>query len=64
MASEMPLREVILAEAHDSGLGFVVYDRKEDEELSQDQLLGALADGLVTVDEIAAAFADAIRAAM
>lgn len=52
----MGLRKAILGKARDAATNFVYYDRKEDEELSADDLRLAIDSGLVTKDEIAAEF--------
>ena len=52
------LRDTILNTARDCASNFIYYDRKEDEDLSADQLRDAVEHGVVTVDEIAQAFRD------
>ncbi len=55
------LRELILATARDSAIDFAAYDRKEDEELSIDDLSAAIARKVVTVEEIGEAFMASLR---
>ena len=52
------LRNIILDTATDAGSRFAYYDRKDDYELSADDLHDAVCRGVVTVDEIVEAFRD------
>jgi hypothetical protein len=54
------LRQTILNTVGDCAADFCYYDRKEDEDLSRDDLYNAVADGVITVDEIVDAFRDAL----
>lgn len=50
------VRKTILNAASDAARDFSYYSRKEDEDLSTDDITEALAKGWITLDEIAAAF--------
>jgi hypothetical protein len=50
------LKERILGAARDAARDFAYYGRKEDEDLPREQVEDAFHAGLVTVDEVAAAF--------
>jgi hypothetical protein len=49
-------RQTILNTVQDLVSDFVYYDRKEDEDLSTDQMNEAIETGVITVDEIVAEF--------
>lgn len=51
-------RRLILDTAEDAGVDFAFYNRKEDEELTLEAFRKALKDGVVTLEEVAAAFID------
>jgi hypothetical protein len=57
------IRELALGAAEDAGRDFASYDRREDEDLGQGDLLAAVAGGDVSMDEIAAAFLRGAREA-
>lgn len=57
-AADQELRKMVLGKAYDAGVDFFDYDRENDEDLSEAQLDDAIHRGLVTMDEIAAAFRD------
>jgi hypothetical protein len=50
------LRNIIKATAEDCAARFAYYDRKEDEDLSREDLQRAIESGVVTLDEIAGWF--------
>ena len=50
------IKAAIIAAAKDAAMNFGYYDRKEDEELSVQDLENAIKEGIVTIDEIVAAF--------
>lgn len=50
------LKDVILATVSDLALDFVEYERREDEDLSEEQLREAIEDNVITIDEIVAEF--------
>lgn len=56
-----PIRDVILTTIGDLVADFVYYDRKEDEELSESQLDGAIADGTITIDEMVEKFRECLE---
>lgn len=60
----MNLRETVLGAARDAGTDFAAYDRKEDEDLSREQLVQAIMAGQVSIAEIGAVFAKAILEAL
>lgn len=53
-------KEQILGTVTDLVRDFTFYDRKEDEELSQEQLDQAIKDGTITIDEIVEQFKTAL----
>lgn len=53
-------RQKILDTVSDLGSNFWFYDRKEDEDLSTDDIEEALESGEITLDEIVEAFREAI----
>lgn len=55
------LKDKILGVAQSCGLDFLIYDRKNDEELPLDMLHKAIRDGVLSVDEIAASFKKSIE---
>ena len=55
------LRQKILEVAEETGFNFMVYDRKEDEELSIGVIEYAIKKGIVTVADIATAFKSQLR---
>lgn len=56
MTEQKDLRTRMLDSAKDAGADYAYYARKEDENLSRDDVAQALADKVVRPDEIAAAF--------
>jgi len=50
------MKEIILKTNADLASDFLYYDRKEDEELSANQLKEAVKSGEITIDEMAAEF--------
>ncbi len=50
------MKQLILDVIADTAKNFAYYDRKEDEELTSDQLQDAILEGVITLDEIAEAF--------
>jgi predicted RNA-binding protein associated with RNAse of E/G family len=50
------MKQIILDTISDLCVDFLYYDRKEDEQLSVDQLNKAVEDGTITVDEMVAKF--------
>ena len=56
------LREKIMNTISDSISCFLYYDRKEDEELPREAIEKAIADGIITVDDIVARFESELRA--
>lgn len=50
------MKQIILNTISDLCSNFLYYDRKEDEELSMDQLNEAVKSGEITVDEMVNAF--------
>lgn len=55
------IKETILLTIGDLVSDFVYYDRKEDEELSESQLDGAIADGTITIDEMVEKFRECLE---
>lgn len=54
-------REIILATVSDMVADFVYYDRKEDIDLSMDDLNQAIKTGEITVDEICDRFKELLK---
>ncbi len=50
------LRKFVLATARDAAANFAYYGRKEDEELSREDLEEAFASGAATIADVVAAF--------
>lgn len=50
------MKQEILDTISDLAVDFVYYDRKEDEQLSHDQLIQAIKDEVMTVDDMCEAF--------
>jgi hypothetical protein len=50
------MKETILATIGDLCADFLYYDRKEDEDLSADDLQEAIEDGIITIDEMVEEF--------
>ena len=50
------MKEIIIATISDLCSNFLYYDRREDEQLSINQLNKAVKDGVITIDEMVAAF--------
>jgi len=50
------MKQTILNAISDLSANFLYYDRKEDEELSMEQLNKAVADGEITIEEMTAEF--------
>ena len=59
MSSE--LKQTILNTVDDLVSDFLYYDRKEDEELSSEELSNSLKDGIITIDEIVEQFSTRLR---
>lgn len=57
----MTRRDLVLAQASDLPANFLYYDRKEDEELPAGEIEAAIAAGEVSVEEILAPLAEALR---
>jgi hypothetical protein len=55
------MKENIINTVKDLCANFLYYDRKEDEELSADDLTQAVEDGTVTIEEIVAEFENQLR---
>lgn len=55
------MKEYILLSVSDLVTSFTYYDRKEDEDLSVDQLNNAVKSGEVTIDEIVEKFRDELN---
>ncbi len=55
------MKQTILDTVKDLCSDFLYYGRKEDEELSEEQLKKALKDGVVTIDEIVAQFKETLE---
>lgn len=53
-------RKLMLAAAHDAGIDFAYYDRKEDDKLSPEDVAEALRADEVTPAELSAVFLDAV----
>lgn len=50
------MKQIILDTISDLCSNFLYYDRKEDEDLSMDQLNDAVNTGVITIDEMVAQF--------
>ena len=50
------IKKTILAAASTAARDFCCYSRKEDEDLSADDIVEAVAEGWITLDQIVAAF--------
>jgi uncharacterized metal-binding protein YceD (DUF177 family) len=55
------MKENIINTVKDLCSNFLYYDRKEDEELSEDDLIQAIEDGTVTIEEMVAEFENQLR---
>jgi uncharacterized metal-binding protein YceD (DUF177 family) len=55
------MKENIINTVKDLCSNFLYYDRKEDEELSEDDLIKAIEDGTVTIEEMVAEFENQLR---
>lgn len=55
------VRENILNTVSDLCANFLYYDRKEDEELSADDLIQAVENGVITIEEIVQQFEEKLR---
>ena len=55
------MKETILALAKDAAADFAYYDRRNDETLLHSQLKEAIQTGVVTYEEIAAAFLQSLK---
>jgi hypothetical protein len=55
------LKEVALANAQDLAISFLVYDRRDDEDLSAKDLEELIERGELTVDEVVATFRAALE---
>lgn len=53
---EYSRRDIILASINDLVVNFTYYDRKEDEDLSYEDLQAAIEEGEITIDEIVEKF--------
>jgi hypothetical protein len=58
---EHPLSERVLNAAESAGQSFAFYDRKEDEDLTREELEQAVRSGDVTMEEISSAFIQGAR---
>lgn len=56
------MKNLILAKLSDLVLDFIYYDRKEDEELSAEQLQKAIKEGEITIEEIVSSFEKGLKA--
>ena len=56
------MKQIILDTISDLATAFVYYDRKEDEDLSMDQLNYAVETGEITIDEMVAKFREELEA--
>jgi hypothetical protein len=56
MTRKQRLRKLTLDTAKDAAGNFAYYGRKEDEELSREDLEEAFSSGAVTIDDVVAAF--------
>jgi len=54
--SDEELKQQVIAAAKTSAMKFSYYDRKEDEDLSVEQLADAIKRGVISTDEIAGIF--------
>jgi len=57
----MTQKEYILATVKDLCANFLYYDRKEDDELSGDDLEEAVKNGIVTIDEMVETFREVLK---
>jgi uncharacterized metal-binding protein YceD (DUF177 family) len=55
------MKENIINTVKDLCSNFLYYDRKEDDELSEDDLIRAVEDGTVTIEEMVAEFENQLR---
>ena len=55
------MKENIINTIKDLCSNFLYYDRKEDDELSEDDLIQAVEDGTVTIEEMVAEFENQLR---
>lgn len=55
------MKELILNTIDDLAMKLFVYDRKNDEDLSQEQLLNALRSGEITIDEVVDRFRENVE---
>ena len=55
------IKQIIINTVKDLAADFLYYDRKEDEELSSDQLNEAFIDGTITTNEIIEIFAKELK---
>jgi hypothetical protein len=55
------MKEKIINTVKDLCSDFLYYDRKEDDELSEDDLIQAVEDGTVTIEEMVAEFENELR---
>jgi hypothetical protein len=55
------MKENIINTVKDLCSNFLYYDRKEDEELSEDDLIQAIEEGTVTIEEMVAEFENQLR---
>ena len=55
------MKEKIINTINDLCSNFLYYDRKEDDELSEDDLIQAVEDGTVTIEEMVAEFENQLR---
>jgi hypothetical protein len=61
MAVTLRRKTQILGAIEDLVGSFLYYDRKEDEDLPEGSIQNAIADGLITADEIIKQFSDTLR---
>lgn len=57
----MATKQDILDRVDTSAINFSYYDRKEDEQVNADDLINAVKDGTVTIEELAAEFERCLR---
>jgi len=55
------MKENIINTIKDLCSNFLYYDRKEDDDLSEDDLIQAVEDGTVTIEEMVAEFENQLR---
>jgi hypothetical protein len=58
---DQELRELVIGTVSDMVIDFLYYDRKDDDELSYDDVAHAFESGVVTVEEVVAEFDRRLR---